>query len=65
MAAPSVLDNGGYAGRLVSAVESVRDPEQRADLEVWAGHHLERMLTAAVHATLSREPKRPTGKGTT
>ncbi|RHW27872.1 hypothetical protein D0Z08_06155 [Nocardioides immobilis] len=55
-AAASVLDMEGYARRLVSAVESIPDPVQRADLDERAGHHLERMLSAAVHATLSAGP---------
>jgi hypothetical protein len=55
-AVASVLDEGGYARRLVSAVESVSDPVQRADLEERAGHHLDRMRTAAVHVNLSGEP---------
>ncbi|WP_129788053.1 tetratricopeptide repeat protein [Promicromonospora panici] len=64
-AAASVVDQDGYARRLVSAVESVPDPVQRADLEERTGRHLELMRTAAVHATLSGEPRSPAETGTT
>lgn len=64
-AAASVVDQDGYARRLVSAVDSVPDPVQRADLEERTGRHLELMRTAAVHAALSGEPRSPAGTGTT